>query len=102
MGLLNLFSKASPAVQCLPSGTLTIDRNHQVLASTISSSCPPEIVQEIGMFVLRMFSEARKAQMPLSEVTLQFASLQITARELRGGAIIFLSPKHAFTPPPEI
>jgi len=37
--------------------------------------------------------------MPLSELTLQFGSLQITARELRGGAIIFLTPKHSFNSP---
>jgi len=102
MGLLNLFSKPSPTVRFLPSGSLTIDRNCEVLASTISSTCPPQVIQEVGALVLRLFSEASKAQMPLSEVTLQFASLQITARELRGGAFIFLTPKHSFTTPPEI
>ena len=97
MGLLNIFSKPSPTVRLLPSGSMTIDRNCQVLATTISSSCPAEILQEIGTLVLSVFSEASKAQMPLAEVTLQFASLQVTARELRGGAIIFLTPKHSFT-----
>jgi hypothetical protein len=80
---------------------MTIDRNCQVLATTISSSCPQDLVQDIGSQVLRLFREARKAQMPLSELTLQFASLQITARELRGGAIIFLTPKHSFDSPSE-
>lgn len=102
MGLLNLFSKPSPIVRFLPSGSMTIDRNCRVLASTISSTCPPQVVQDIGTLVLRLFSEANKAQMPLSEVTLQFASLQITAKELRGGAIVFLTPKHSFTPSSEI
>ena len=102
MGLLNLFSKPSPTVRFLPSGSMTIDRNCQVLASTISSACPAQVVQDIGTLVLRLFSEANRAQMPLSEMTIQFASLQITARELRGGAIIFLTPKHSFSPPSEI
>jgi hypothetical protein len=101
MGLLNLFSKPSPTLRFLPSGSMTLDRNGAVLASTISSACPPQIVQEIGTLVLRLFNEARKSQMPLSEVTLRFASLQITARELRGGAFIFLTPKHSFTPSTE-
>jgi len=101
MGLLSLFSKPSPALQLLPTGSMTIDRNCHVLATTISSSCPSELIQDIGSQVLRLFREARKAQMPLSELTLQFASLQITARELRGGAIIFLTPKHSFNSPTE-
>lgn len=101
MGLLSLFSKPSPALQLLPTGSMTVDRNCQVLATTISSSCPPELIQDIGSQVLRLFREARKAQMPLSELSLHFPSLQITARELRGGAIIFLTPKNSFDSFPE-
>ena len=101
MGLLSLFSKPSPALQMLPTGSMTVDRNCRVLATTISSSCPPELLQDISSQVLRLFREARKAQMTLSELTLNFASLQITARELRGGAIIFLTSKNSFNPPSE-
>ena len=36
--------------------------------------------------------------MPLGEVSIHYASLRITARELRGGAIIFLFPLTAQTP----
>lgn len=96
MGFLSLFSKASPGVQVLPSGTLTVDRNNEILASTVSSACSQEVLQEIGDQVLGLFRQARKAQLPLSELTLNFSSLKVTARELRGGAIIFLAPKHTF------
>jgi hypothetical protein len=96
MGFLKLFSKSAPGVQVLPSGTLTVDRNNQILATTISSACSQEVLQEIGDQVLRLFRQARTAQLPLSELTLHFSSLKITARELRGGAIIFLAPKHSF------
>jgi len=48
--------------------------------------------------VVVLFREARDAQMPLAELTLHYASLRITARELRGGAIIFLFPQAAFSP----
>lgn len=96
MGFLNLFSKPSPGVQVLPSGTLTVDRNNQILATTVSSACPEDILQEIGDQILSLFREARKAQLPLSELTIHFSSLKITAKELRGGAIIFLAPKHSF------
>jgi len=96
MGFLSLFSKPSPGVQVLPSGTLTVDRNNHILATTVSSACSQEVLQEIGDQVLTLFREARKAQLSLSELTIHFSSLKITARELRGGAIIFLAPKHSF------
>jgi hypothetical protein len=96
MGFLSLFSKADPGVQVLPSGTVTVDRNNNILATTVSSACSQEVLQQIGDQVLTLFRQARKAQLPLSELTLHFSSLKITARELRGGAIIFLAPKHSF------
>jgi hypothetical protein len=96
MGFLSIFSKPSPGVQVLPSGTLTVDRNNQILATTVSSSCSQEVLQEIGDQVLTLFQQARQSHLPLSEMTIHFSSLKITARELRGGAIIFLAPKHSF------
>ncbi len=93
MGILNLFTKSSPTVTVLPSGSVTLDRNGHILASTVSSSCPPEALEVVAEQVQRLFREARRAQMPLTELRLNFASLVITARELRGGALIFLKPK---------
>jgi hypothetical protein len=100
MGFLSLFSKSRPGVQVLPSGTLTVDKNNQILATTVSSACSQEVLQEIGDQVLTLFRQARNAQLPLSELTFNFSSLKITARELRGGAIIFLAPKHSFNAVP--
>jgi len=101
MGLLNLFSKDSPGLQILPSGSLSVDRNGKVLASTVSSIIPGETINQISQAVLRLFRGSREAQVPLTELTLQFASLKITARELRGGAMIFLTPKHTFNVSPQ-
>ena len=53
-----------------------------------------------GREVLALFHEAREAQMPLAEVSIHYASLRVTARELRGGAIIFLFPQTALLPAP--
>ena len=101
MGFLNLFSfRANPDVQVLPSGSLTIDRDAQILASTVSSTVPEEVLRDIGGRVLQLFRQARNAQAPITQLTLHFASLQITARELRGGAMIFLTPKHSFNVSP--
>jgi hypothetical protein len=101
MGLLNLFSKSSPGVQMLPSGSLTIDRHARILASTVPSAIPASALEDMGAQVLTLFREARNAQLPLTELKLQFAGLQITAREQRGGAMIFLTPKHSSNMSPE-
>jgi|ERR1051325_263656 hypothetical protein len=93
MGLLKLFSKSSAIIHRLPSGSITVDRHGNVVTKTVSSSCPEEVVHSITGEILKLFREAREKQLPMSELSLHFASLQITARELRGGAIIFLSPK---------
>ncbi len=96
MGFLNLFSKPLPAVPRLPSGTMSVDRNGRILATTVSSAFEPELLEDIGRQVLRLFHEARKAQAPVTELNLNFASLQITAREMRGGVLVFLRPEQAF------
>ena len=98
MGFLKRFFRSRAAVQQLPTGSLTVDRNGQVVTTTVSSAYPKALLREIGREVLLLFREARASQMPLAEVSLHYASLRITARELRGGAIIFLFPQAAFSP----
>lgn len=93
MGLLKIFSKSSPGVRRLPSGSMTVDGNGKILASTFSSSCSPELLKQVAVQVLRLLRESRSGQLPLAEISLQFASLRIVARELRGGAMIFITPK---------
>jgi hypothetical protein len=97
MGLLNLFSKPRPALRRLPAGSLTVDRDGKVVTSTVASSYPEEMLREISGEVLRLFREARSAQLPINEFKIHFATLHITAREARGGALIFLSPAVPFT-----
>lgn len=99
MGLLNLFSTADAEVHRLPTGSMTVDRHGNVVTTTISSGYPEELLQTVADEVLLLFRESRAAQFPISEFNLQFASLHITAREMRGGAIIFLSVKTPFTTP---
>jgi hypothetical protein len=43
--------------------------------------------------VLSSFRSAKKAQMPLSELIIHYAALKLMARELGGGAIVFLMPQ---------
>jgi hypothetical protein len=94
------FGGSAANVQELPTGSVTVDRHGSIITSTVSSAFPKKVLHDIGHDVLELFSEARAAQMPLAEVSLHFGSLRITARELRGGAIIFLFPQTALMPIP--
>ena len=96
MGFLTLFSKTAPDLMRLPSGSFTVGSNGSVLMGTLPSSFPVELMQDIGQQVLTAFSEAGTAQLPLSELIIHYPSLKITAREMRGGAIIFLAPTSPF------
>ena len=96
MGLLNILSKrsATPAsLMRLPTGSFTLDPNGRIVASTLPRSFPEDHVRQIGDLVLSTFKLARESHIPLSELIADYAALKLTARELRGGAIIFLAPR---------
>ena len=93
MGLLNLFSKPAPALLGLPSGSFTLDRSGRVVIATLPSSFPAALMAEIGRQVMTTLRDAQAAQLPLAELIVYYPALKITARELRGGAIVFLAPQ---------
>ncbi|MEY4200614.1 MAG: hypothetical protein RLZZ265_2354 [Verrucomicrobiota bacterium] len=96
MGLLDFFSskKDAPLLDRLPSGSFTVDREGKVLTSTLPRSVPEASVREIGRTVMDAMSSARDANLPLGEFTIHYSGLRITAREQRGGVMIFLAPLH--------
>jgi len=98
MGVLNLFNKPAQSPRRLPFGTFTVDRDGRVVISTLPSSFPASLVRELGQHVTATFRQAQKADVPLSELVIRYSSLKITARELRGGAIVFLSPQTPISP----
>ena len=98
MGLLNLFARPAPSLVRMPSGSFTVDRQGAVLIGTLPSSFPADLVQDIASQVLAAFREAEEAQLSLLEIHINYPSLKIVARELRGGAIVFLSPKTPYAP----
>ena len=98
MGLLNLFAKPAATLLRLPSGSFTVDREGCVLMGTLPSSFPAGRVKEIAQQVRAAFAEAAAAQLPLAVLVIHYPSLNISARELRGGAIVFLCPKAPTSP----
>jgi hypothetical protein len=99
MGLLKLFSKPAANLMRLPSGCFTVDRAGKIVASTLPQNFPAPLMQEIAAQVLATFREAQTAQLPLGEFIVRLATLKITAREMRGGAIVFLAPQVPATTP---
>ena len=94
MGILNrIFRRSAPDLMPLPAGSFTLDREGRIIISTVTQSFPDTLLQEIGSHVLTTFRSAQAAQLPLSELIVHFSSLTLTARSLRGGAIVFLSPQ---------
>ena len=85
--------RSRAAIQQLPVGSITVDREGLIVTSTVSSLYSKALLGEIGTEILGVFREARNAQMPLTEVNIHYGSFLVTARELRGGAVIFLLPQ---------
>jgi hypothetical protein len=100
MGFLKKIFGSRATIQQLPAGSITVDRQGRIVTSTVSSSFPRMLLQAVGQDVMELFQQARTAQTPLSEISLHYSSLRITARELRGGAIIFLFPQTALLATP--
>ena len=98
MGILKKIFRRAAAVQSLPAGSLTVDRHGAIITCTVSSAYPQNLLTAIGREIISLLHEARTAQLPLAEINLHFGSLQVTARELRGGAVIFLLPQTAAQP----
>lgn len=96
MGLLNtIFSRNAPSgLAVLPSGSFTIDREGRILTSTLGRTFPAATMHTIGQQVLEAFRTADEAQLPLGEITVHYSALKLLARELRGGAIIFMMPQN--------
>jgi hypothetical protein len=96
MGLLDFFSgkKNAPAPERLPSGSFTVDRDGKVLTSTLPSAFPTERLRELGQLVVEAMHSGRDANLPVTELVIHFSGLKVTAKEQRGGAMIFLAPLH--------
>ena len=93
MGILNFFAKPTSLLLPLPRGSFTVDKEGRVLASTLPQAFPQEFAEEIAGEVLGAFQSAKVARIALHELVIRYANLKLTARELRGGAIIFLVPQ---------
>jgi hypothetical protein len=63
------------------------------LASTLPQSFPVSSFKKSERASFRHFGFAESAQLPYQKLSREDAALKLTARELRGGAIVFLMPR---------
>lgn len=106
MGVLKPFSRAQKPLrpEHLPSGCFSIHRGGDLVGSTLPSHFPQKTMLEIGRVVQAAFTRAAEANVPLTDLYIHFSGLTVTAREMRGGALIFLNPatlnfSRSHTPP---
>ena len=95
MGFLNFFRKAEaePTLLRIPSGSFTVDASGSILASTLPQSFPKDYVVELKDLVLSTFQDAQDSGIPMRELIIEYGALKVIAREMRGGAIVFLAPQ---------
>ena len=77
----------------LPSGSFTVDAKGKIIVSTLSQSYPKTIVETISRTILECFLDATEAEHPLKEIFVEYAAFSLRAKPLRGGAIVFLTPR---------
>jgi hypothetical protein len=94
MGFLNRHNRGAKrhGLLRLPTACFSVDRDNRVVISTMPATFPDAHVERIGKVVLDTFRGAAASQIPLREMVFNYGTLRIVARELRGGAIIFLIP----------
>jgi hypothetical protein len=85
--------KPKPAtIERPPKGAFTVDSSGQVVMSTLPAAMAAKVQGPLSQSILAAFQEAHAAQLALTELSFNFQGLRVTARELRGGAIVFLAP----------
>ena len=93
MGLLDfLFQKRRTNLAPIPKGSFTVDREGRIMTSTLSGAFPQDHLNELGHRVLTIFRNAKNTDSPLTELLVHYSALKLHAREMRGGAIVFLTP----------
>jgi len=91
MGFLS-FKSNSATLRKLPTGSFTVDSTGAIVTSTVPTSFPVEEIRRTGQQVLQAFRGGHQAGYPFAELIIHFAAFKLSARELRGGAIVFFSP----------
>jgi CheY-like chemotaxis protein len=76
-----------------PCGSYTVTSTGKVAVSTLPSSFPRVIMEVIGKVFLSTLASAKDLDCPLTELAADFPGIEVRARTVEGGAIIFVTPQ---------
>ena len=93
MGLLNFFAKPTTLLLPLPRGSFTVDREGACWPRRCRRRSRSDCGRHRHAKCSARFNPRRRRSITLREIIVRYANLKVTARELRGGAIIFLVPQ---------
>ena len=91
MAVVNSKRKGVKSIRRLPAGSFSVDRTGRVISSTVPQAFPYDLLDNIAVGVLQTFPSAQDTELPLTEFCVVYGGFKISARELKGGAIVFLS-----------
>lgn len=92
MGFLKRSKAAAIEPLCMPTGCFTMDAGGAVVASTMPSDFPRKTLEAVGEALVRTLREADTAGLGLTEFSVHFGSLRLSARDLHGGTLVFINP----------
>ena len=93
---MNILSKSHPQLLSpvrFPHGSYTISSTGSIVVSTLPGTFPRDRMEAIGKVMLSALASARELGAPFTELAADYAGLEIRARDLAGGAIIFVTPQ---------
>jgi hypothetical protein len=76
-----------------PRGSYTVSPTGSIVVSTLPGTFPKDRMLAIGRVVLSALNSARELGTPFTELAADYAGVEIRARDLAGGAIIFITPQ---------
>lgn len=77
----------------IPQGAFTYDSEGRILVGTLPIAWLESFGPALVKAFRRSFASAEEKGFPLHEIALHYGGARITAKDLRGGAIVFVSPK---------
>ncbi len=80
-----------------PAGSFVVDPDGRVSSSTLPAAFQVEHVKAIGQCVMAAFRKAKDAKTPLTEISVQYATFKLQARQLPYGALVYLIPQKGRT-----
>ena len=97
MGVLKPFVRTTVPVEAgrMPSGCFAVHREGGIICSTLPQWFSRDTTEEIGRTVLDAFRIASETNVTLNDFTIRYSGMNIIARDLRGGALIFLVPNES-------